>query len=325
MQQNVGLHFTTAIVSTTAILMMVSLPSAWAVQPTHEHAEHSALVLNEGRKWATDLPLRTGMERIRALIAAPPALGLAANIRGQVDFLILNCELAPQADAALHVLLADILEAAAVLQEDAASAPGRARISQSLMRCGEYFDHPGWYVDEMRGPADIANRFQVELAEKLQTAMKSGGPVQAVTVCKDAAPAIASRLSRESGWQVKRVGTRVRNSLTGLPDDWEQLQLADFAERLSAGEPANEIAEFNATVGPRGRTERYMKAIVMGPQCLACHGPRATQAPALRAALDREYPHDAATGYAAGELRGAFSLQRIVLSSASTARAGVER
>jgi hypothetical protein len=29
--------------------------------------------------------------------------------------------------------------------------------------------------------------------------------------------AIASRLSRESGWQVKRVGTRVRNPLTGSP------------------------------------------------------------------------------------------------------------
>ena len=52
----------------------------------------------------------------------------------------------------------------------------------------------------------------------------------------------------------------------------------------------------------------------MAPQCLACHGPRESQSPELRTALERDYPHDAATGYAVGELRGAFTLQRQVAS-----------
>ncbi|MEZ5474915.1 MAG: DUF3365 domain-containing protein [Steroidobacteraceae bacterium] len=306
------MHQRLRLLVTTAIVVIAALPTAWAVQPEHDHAANPALVLNDGQKWATDLPLRTGMERIRALLAAPPSADLATGIRGQIDYLILNCKLEPQADAALHVLLADMLEAAADLQENAASPAARARISQSLAQYGQYFDHSGWNVAAMHEPAALAARFQAELAGKLQAAMKSGGPVQAIVVCKDEAPAIGSRLSRESGWQVKRVGTRVRNPMTGSPDEWEQRQLDRFAERLANGEPANEIAEFVATVGPRGRTERYMKAIVMSSQCLVCHGPRVDQPSALRAALEGEYPHDAATGYGAGELRGAFSLQRLV-------------
>lgn len=44
--------------------------------------------------------------------------------------------------------------------------------------------------------------------------------------------------------------------------------------------------------------------------CLTCHGATGTQSAELRTALQREYPHDAATGYALGELRGAFSLRK---------------
>ena len=61
---------------------------------------------------------------------------------------------------------------------------------------------------------------------------------------------------------------------------------------------------------PAGQAMRYRKPIMTGPLCLTCHGEVATQPSALRDVLMREYPHDAATGYAAGELRGAFSLRR---------------
>jgi hypothetical protein len=38
--------------------------------------------------------------------------------------------------------------------------------------------------------------------------------------------------------------------------------------------------------------------------CLACHGQ--TLAPGVAEVLAREYPRDAATGFSAGQLRGAF-------------------
>lgn len=162
-------------------------------------------------------------------------------------------------------------------------------------------------IDEARA---VVAAFQQELATKLSAAMAAGGPVGAIAVCKTEAPAIAARLSRESGWQVKRVGTRVRNPETGVPDAWEQEELKDFARRLAAGAAPATVSVFAETMEASGRSQRYMQAIAVAAPCLACHGDPAAQSPELRAALQSAYPQDAATGYREGELRGAFSLQR---------------
>lgn len=156
----------------------------------------------------------------------------------------------------------------------------------------------------------IVARFHQELSARLTAAMAEGGPLRAVDVCKVDAPVIAARLSRETGWQVKRVGTRVRSPMTGLPDAWEQERLADFARRLGSGSAAPGVTEYAVVAEPAGSMQRYMQAIPVAPQCLACHGGRDSQSPELRHALDAAYPHDAATGYREGELRGAFSLKR---------------
>jgi mono/diheme cytochrome c family protein len=156
----------------------------------------------------------------------------------------------------------------------------------------------------------LAGRFQQELAGKLNAAMTEGGPQRAVEVCRLEAPAIAARLSRESGWQVRRVGTRVRNPATGAPDAWERQQLAEFARRLAAGEPPATVEAYAEVEERSGRTQHYMRAIPVAAQCLVCHGDRSMQSPELQAALAREYPQDAALGYRTGELRGAFTLRR---------------
>jgi hypothetical protein len=51
-------------------------------------------------------------------------------------------------------------------------------------------------------------------------------------------------------------------------------------------------------------TARYMRAIFAEAVCLVCHGE--SLAPDVRDALGVDYPHDAAAGYRAGDLRGAF-------------------
>lgn len=158
--------------------------------------------------------------------------------------------------------------------------------------------------------AAVANRFQSELQSALTAAMARGGPVHAVTVCRDEAPVIASRLSRETGWQVRRVATRVRNPFSGLPDAWEQARLGDIQRRMAAGESPTAISVVERVAEPDGASDRYLKPIVVGPLCLACHGAVASQSAELRAVLQREYPYDAAVEYALGDLRGAFSLRR---------------
>lgn len=76
--------------------------------------------------------------------------------------------------------------------------------------------------------------------------------MEGVKVCTDLAPHIAGRLSRDQGWRVTRVGTRVRNPLLGMPDAWEQQVLALFAARAAKGEDKDGVL-FSPMHGWAGR------------------------------------------------------------------------
>ena len=179
---------------------------------------------------------------------------------------------------------------------------------------------PAASAEELAEAASRASRLQSELGARLQSAMASGGPVAAIEICRTEAPAIAARLSTD-GWRVRRVGTRVRNPESGTPDDWERGVLAQFARRLAEGEAPESISAATV-IGPSGSsaaasgsassggssTLRWMRPIVTAPLCLTCHGAPEAQSAELLAALQRAYPRDAATGYAPGELRGAFTV-----------------
>ena len=86
-----------------------------------------------------------------------------------------------------------------------------------------------------RGASEVATTFLEELGEAMTREMTERGPVEAIIVCTTLAPDIAGRLSREHGWRVTRVGTRVRNPLLGMPDAWEQRVMAAFTERAAKG------------------------------------------------------------------------------------------
>lgn len=151
--------------------------------------------------------------------------------------------------------------------------------------------------------------FMKELGSAFKKEMAAGGPVGAVKVCSEIAPSIAGRISRETGWRVTRVGTKVRNPLLGMPDAWEQKVLAGFERRAAKGESFDKMSFSEVVNEPDGRYFRYMKAIGVKPQCLACHGPEDRIEPAIRKILKERYPHDKATGYKAGDLRGAISIK----------------
>lgn len=163
--------------------------------------------------------------------------------------------------------------------------------------------------------AALAMRFQQTLSATLMEAIAKGGPPAGVAVCAEAAPRIAADLGAESGWTLTRVGTRVRNPATGVADAWEQAQLDRFALALGAGADPAGLVAWSATPDARApgrRLQRFMKPVVLAPPCLACHGTDEQIADTTRAALATHYPQDRATGYRAGELRGAFSLTRSV-------------
>ncbi len=167
-------------------------------------------------------------------------------------------------------------------------------------------DDMAQYQEESR---KIIKEFAAQLGGELQKEMKENGPVAAIKVCRNVAPAIASEVSRKNGWNVSRKSLKTRNAGQGMPDAWEQKVLADFEKRMEKENPANmEFAE--VVTEPQGKYFRYMKAIPVQDICLKCHGSDDTTAPNVKDALKAEYPHDKATGYTLGQIRGGFSIKR---------------
>jgi len=151
----------------------------------------------------------------------------------------------------------------------------------------------------------IAQQLGAELKGELGRAMTDKGPVAAIGVCKDRAPEIAARLSRQSGAQVSRTALRVRNP-ANAPDDLQRALLEQFSAELASGKFAGPLeAAFEINRG--GQVERrYMRAIPMEGLCVTCHGK--ALAPEIAAAIAAQYPDDQATGFEPGQLRGAFSV-----------------
>ena len=144
------------------------------------------------------------------------------------------------------------------------------------------------------------------LKSELMAAIKAGGPVSAIAVCKTVAPALAEQSSRDHGLEMGRTALRVRNP-ANAPDQWERKVLENFVAKIAAGaDPAT--LEHVGTASQGDETVfRYMKAIPTAAEpCLTCHGSNLD--PALKAEIARLYPDDQATGFKAGELRGAFTV-----------------
>lgn len=157
----------------------------------------------------------------------------------------------------------------------------------------------------------IVGELQSQLGQKLKGALAEAGPIAAVSVCKDSAPAIAKTLSSQHGVQVTRVGTRVRNTQMGTPNTWQQAALAEFEERLAKGEDAATMEYWQTVDTGHGQRElHYAKAITVQPMCLTCHGQAQDIAAPLAEKIRQAYPDDQATGYSVGKLRGAIVLTK---------------
>jgi hypothetical protein len=157
---------------------------------------------------------------------------------------------------------------------------------------------------------ETAGQLIQQLGAQLKAELVKGGPDSAVAICKTVAPELAGRISREKGWRVSRVSLKTRNPLLGAPDAWEQRVLEAFDRRASAGEKAEGLELGEVVEEPAGRYYRYMKAIPVQPLCLTCHGTSETMPGPVQERLRTEYPHDRATGYSTGQVRGAVTVKQ---------------
>lgn len=166
-------------------------------------------------------------------------------------------------------------------------------------------------ADTTSDPAAEARAISMELGTRLkaalQAAVAAGGPVAAINTCHEQALPITDALGKERGWKVGRTSLRVRNP-ANAPDNWETAVLEDFLRRQAAGTPIAEIEDSGVFPVEGGHEFRYMKAIPVAEACTACHG--TTIAPAVQDVIRALYPDDRATGFSAGEIRGAFTLRK---------------
>lgn len=165
-------------------------------------------------------------------------------------------------------------------------------------------DDQAQFLQENR---QIAQAFMQRLGGTLKNQLQTGGPAGAISVCKQVAPALAKEYSHD-GRQVRRVSLKTRNQALGEPDAWERAVLENFDRQKAQDAALLETSE--VTQDADGLWFRYMKAIPTQAMCLQCHGQVGDIPAEVKIVLAQEYPEDRATGYRAGEIRGAITIKR---------------
>ena len=150
--------------SPIVLLLAVALSSpfaALAATDAHDHGKSSPhkLELNAGKKWGTDDALRQAMSTIHTSVSqilpkahsgkakAADYEAFSKDITAQVAYIVENCKLDPQADAQLHIIVADIMsgvEAAEGKEGEKQRASGVVKIAHASNAYGKHFDHAGW-------------------------------------------------------------------------------------------------------------------------------------------------------------------------------------
>ena len=152
----------------------------------------------------------------------------------------------------------------------------------------------------------VAEGLAGHLKELLGKELAAGGFERAVAVCSEKALAETKAYSERRGRYVRRVTTRTRNP-ANKPDEFELRVLGVFERMRRAGAVMKDYYE---VVETDGRQElRYLKPLLVQGLCLTCHGPEDKIPAGVKKILAERYPDDRATGYRAGELRGAISVR----------------
>lgn len=175
----------------------------------------------------------------------------------------------------------------------------------ALAACAGQPAPPAPALDEaavIAASAPVAESFQAALKAQLQAAIKAGGPKDGVSVCQQAAPAIAAAQSEASGAAVGRIAEKHRNPAGGVPEELREAYATLAAAPVVEGKPNRVIVQTGS--GAKAKVH-FLAAIPMQEQpCAVCHGTQID--PALKAHIDSLYPGDLATGFKPGELRGAL-------------------
>lgn len=126
---------------------------------SHGHEVHGTMELNQGQKWETDAALRHGMGALHQIVfiglkgahsnslKADDYKKMSGEIMTQFTYIVENCDLEPEADAQLHILLGNIIQGVETIEGKVSgkqAEEGLIMMAQALNSYGSHFDHPNW-------------------------------------------------------------------------------------------------------------------------------------------------------------------------------------
>lgn len=130
--------------------------------PQDAHASHppagTSSPILPATPWASDAPLREGMRRMQRAVdalghaehdhlGAAQATAAAQQVQEAAEFMINNCKLAPEPDAALHGLLATLMTGAAAIKADPANTTPIAAMRDAMALYPRMFQDAAWQAD----------------------------------------------------------------------------------------------------------------------------------------------------------------------------------
>ncbi|NIW80003.1 MAG: DUF3365 domain-containing protein [Calditrichae bacterium] len=146
------------------------------------------------------------------------------------------------------------------------------------------------------------------LKQELMQAIQEKNISGAIEVCNKKAQELTEAIANESNnvLTIKRTTRKYRNP-QNAPDELEMQALTYFEERIQTGGemPSAHFQKFEQN-GNWGY--RYYRPLKVGGLCLNCHGQEQNMAADVLTHLEKLYPEDKATGYAAGDFRGLVSV-----------------
>lgn len=145
----------------TCLLLLGTTVTTSVVASEHDHkheqdSTHQTIQLDQGKKWPIDASLHIGMSKIKASIEESISeihhkkftdaqyKSLAGKIDAQLIYLFENCKLPKDADAQLHILLFDIMQASEQMQSSDNPRAGAITTIKALQKYPRYFDDKDW-------------------------------------------------------------------------------------------------------------------------------------------------------------------------------------
>ena len=150
---------------------------------------------------------------------------------------------------------------------------------------------------------EIAQASFKALSTELMAQMKVGGPVQAVSFCKEQARPILNEVASKYNVTIVRSSDQLR-SCKIEPTERELDIINDYKKSVEDNKQLKPIVEIDVA-----NNKHFYAPIIVKANCLVCHGKvNETMSVKTDSIIKLTYPFDIATGYSEGDVRGVWSI-----------------